>query len=204
MPAQDFKEQLRKQIDFLRTSCDLYDAGKKDEAIRIANALRIIFHDTRSSTSLLKHLNAGAIRLLSTCEDIRANAQFWANLTDIELDPAHGRAEFRPKLATDRSKRPVGRYRWWSDEIIYLIVPHKIKLNRRDLVLGAANKDGGAHVDQHLAPDYEAILEGAGWMMTTYENEVVRNIPFKYGHLAALRQIGYEVLDSPDIVRLQQ
>lgn len=198
----DYRRQLGKQLEFLNTSCALYDSGKKDEAVRIATAVRVVVHDTGASRSLLAHLSAEHARLLSTCEDIPAGVRFWANLTTIELDPPRARAEYLPKLATARTKRLVDKDRWWSGEFVYLIEPDGIKLTRRNLVLAAANKDGGAHVDRRLDPVYETILAGARWTMTTHEDGIATDIPFKHGHLAALRQIGYEVLNSPDILRL--
>jgi hypothetical protein len=65
---QWFKDQLTKQLGFLRRSCESYDQGYKDEAIRIATVLRVLFHDTGRSTSLLTHLKAkDNIWLRSTC-----------------------------------------------------------------------------------------------------------------------------------------
>ena len=72
-----------------------------------------------------------------------------------------------------------------------------------DLVLGAANKDGGAHVDVMLEPKYERVLEGLGWSMTVNpDNEPPEDGACKHGHLAALRQMGYEVLHSPGLLAL--
>jgi hypothetical protein len=62
----DFKGHLTKQLGFLERSCQSYDAGISDEAIRIATVIRVIIHHTGASTSLLKHLGATTINLLST------------------------------------------------------------------------------------------------------------------------------------------
>ena len=40
---------------------------------------------------------------------------------------------------------------WWTQETVYRFGAFRIK--RQDLVLHAANKDGGAHVDEKLAPE---------------------------------------------------
>ena len=42
--GMDFKQQLFKQLRFIDTSCRLYDKGDRDEAFRIAVALRVICH----------------------------------------------------------------------------------------------------------------------------------------------------------------
>jgi len=109
-------------------------------------------------------------------------------------------AEFTPKLDSARSKNFVSFGQWWRYEKVYLL--GTLDLNRKDLVLGAVNKDGGAHVAHSLDPRYENLLNGAGSKMTLNLPEGDEDIPFQFGHLSALRQMGYEVLNSPDLVNL--
>jgi hypothetical protein len=54
--TQDFAEQYREQLSFLRSSAASYDVGEQPEAKRLALGIRILLHDTRHSTSLLTHL----------------------------------------------------------------------------------------------------------------------------------------------------
>jgi hypothetical protein len=68
--SQDFSKQLVRQLGFLQRSCADYDEGHTDESVRIATIIRVLIHDTRNSTSLLKHLSALSINLSSTVEDI--------------------------------------------------------------------------------------------------------------------------------------
>src|SRR5215212_4213829 len=66
---QRFRDQLKRNVGFIRRSCELYDQGHKEEAIRIATALRVLLHDTRRSVSLLKHLKVkGITKLNSSCD----------------------------------------------------------------------------------------------------------------------------------------
>lgn len=196
----DYQEQLKKQLQFLQNSCDGYDAGNKDEGVRIATVLRVLFHQTSQSTSVLTHLQAPYTKLLSTCERIPPGRTFWPNLTEIKIWPIMRIAEFIPKLDSARSRNFVSLGQWWRYEKVYLI--GTLDLNRSDLVLAAANKDGGAHVAHSLDPQYEDLLNGAGSKMTLNLPEGDEDIPFKYGHLSALRQMGYEVLNSPDLLSL--
>jgi hypothetical protein len=53
---KELEDHLKEQLDFLITSCDLYDRGKLSEAKRIAATIRILFHDTKHSRSLLGQL----------------------------------------------------------------------------------------------------------------------------------------------------
>lgn len=80
----------------------------------------------------------------------------------------------------------------------------EVKATRRDLVRWAVDKDGGAHVDARLAPEYEVIRDGAGWSMTVSpDGGPSRVVPFLYAHLSALQQMGYELLHSSDIQHLR-
>jgi hypothetical protein len=198
----NFHAQLADQLDFIQASCERYDQGKVREGVRIATALRVLFHQTKSSTSLLTHLSATNIALLSTCDLAKPRQRFFPGMTKIQLDPANKRMEWVPKLHVDY-ERPVTFNTWWCREVVYLSKPDSLQITRKDLVLGAANKDGGSHVDRALEPRYEKVLEGLGWSMTVNpDNEPSEEVQCKHGHLAALRQMGYEVLHSPRILAL--
>ena len=73
MTANHFQIQLGRQLGFIERSCRDFDAGHKDEAIRIATSLRVLFHDTNNATSLLTHLKAKQIKLLATIADVDSN-----------------------------------------------------------------------------------------------------------------------------------
>ena len=62
------KEQLRRQLGFIQTSCNSYDDGAHDEAVRIAVALRVLFHQNPpKSHSLINQLSLRAsVKILST------------------------------------------------------------------------------------------------------------------------------------------
>lgn len=47
---------MQTQIKFIENSSKLFDEGLEEEAQRIAVNIRILFHDTRKSESLLKQL----------------------------------------------------------------------------------------------------------------------------------------------------
>lgn len=196
----DFKKQLEKQIQFLRNSCDAYDKGEKNEAVRIAVALRTIFHQTDKSTSLLTHLNRFPT-VLSTCEIIPPGKFFWPNLTKLHFSPVQEFAEYIPKLDTALTKNFIPYRTWWGNETVYLLGSMNIK--RKDLVLSAANKDGGAHVDSSYNIEYETVLNGVGWSIDVNRPDGTNvKLPFKNGHLAAIRQMGYEILNSSNLLNL--
>lgn len=76
----DFRRQLTRQFEFLTHSCDLYDQGFHDEAIRIATIARVLFHHTydqvrnRGSIALLRHLGTPNPKLLSRVSSTQAPA----------------------------------------------------------------------------------------------------------------------------------
>ena len=83
-------------------------------------------------------------------------------------------------------------------------------ITRRTLVLSAANKDGGAHVDTALDAEYEELIKGMGVSLTFQDDDEKTGLPvgdflksdLKYSHFAGLRQIAYEVLNTQAILRL--
>jgi hypothetical protein len=221
MATIDFRKQLSRQITFLENSCCLYDKCQ-EEAIRIATCLRVMFHTTKSSTSLLTHLNAESSQLHSTVEAIPGQRR-WSPLVNmgfvVGLDS--------PFLATPRlddgtHRRFISLDEWWCQENV-LSASRKANGTRRDLVLWAANKDGGAHVDDFFPDGYQKVLDSFGFSIK-YVAEAIdvpesgdlkalatrlipeseqKAIPLQGLHLATLRQIGHEVLNSPEILKLR-
>jgi hypothetical protein len=200
------KEQLRRQLSFLDHSSDAYDRGLQDEAIRIATTIRVLVHQTKNSTSLLKHLGATEIHLLSTCRDIRpmldGSDPFYAG-TRIRL--FNGMALFgdvyRAKLGSGSVRQPRTVSDWWS-QVVYAL-DDGTKLTRKDIVLAAADKDGGAHVDIKLTTEYELLLApGSLGTLVFEQGGETENQPITDGHFVALRQMAYELLNSPELLAL--
>ena len=64
---QDLQDHLGEQRQFLTASCDAFDNGFEGEGKRLATAIRVLFHDTSSSQSLLKQLGVkDRIQMLDT------------------------------------------------------------------------------------------------------------------------------------------
>lgn len=193
---------LRSQHGYLLRSAAAYDDGHDDESRRLAVTLRLLLHDG-STASLLTQLG---LRKGLHC-------------TDTSLKPSPGllsppglallRMHGDPDLALNETSwvppldrfvdgrcHPAQRYAdWWSEPVIGSGIggPVGPLLARRDLVLGMASTDGGAHVDQSLDPDYARFRDSnAGWTATVGGLEV----PIRHGSLAAasMRQIAYEMI----------
>ena len=192
MCMERFRDRLWRQLGYLARSCDSVDQGSLDEAIRIAAVIRILIHQTGTSTSLLTYLNATDMHLLTTCSHMPALEDVLVGFGLGAMDNAKYFATL--ERAPCRRMVPVGE--WWN-EVVY-VLGMGIRLTRRDIVLDAANKDGGAHVDRNLTPEYEKLtsfLQIGSWAGNGEREWRDANM-----HFAALRQMGYELLNSPELL----
>lgn len=198
-------QQLQLQIGFLTRSAAIYDDGDVDEAIRIAVTLRVLFHDTGASTSLLTHLGVKrTVQLLSTATPMPKGGKALPALvsTRFSLDPPV--FDFIPFLDDAKQQATVSVRTWLSEEVVYSVHDSRTDIYRRDIIGWAANKDGGAHVDENVPSAYAYLEGGAGFSITLNpDNAPSSTETFKHAHFAALRQMAYEVINSPDIQRLR-
>lgn len=190
-------KKLQEQLRFLQRSCETFDKGFEDEAIRIATSLRVIFHNTRVSTSLVSHLGFGSKKMLSSSQghgDWKDYLAFQMNLTSpqpVRMLPLLG-DKFRELTIED----------WWRQEPVFIYNTQKYSRGR--IVLSAANKDGGAHVDEELEKYYEYLCSGEHAIGITGNLEYKGDPPFPQGitiypnnaHLALMRQFAHETLVS--------
>lgn len=199
MATTDFKLHLRKQLNFLERSCNAYDAGDHDEAIRIATVIRIMIHQTQKSTSLLKHLNSTTINLLTTVRDfptdtvsaVNSMSRLTIDINGVKNDPTLGNSSYRAQV-------PVSK--WW-DQII--IIDASMKLTRKKIVLTAANQDGGAHVDANLDLDYEQLAAaGFSGSISGSNHGIEFNDKLQGTNTICLRQMGYELLNSSELINI--
>lgn len=201
MPT-DFKAHLARQLGFLKRSCDAYDHGHFDEGARIAVVARVIFHQTRSSTSLLTHLGNPPLTILSTTRGLPRIPGPPLHFNGLcTLTTGVSGAGVRPKLGGG----PTSDFRdvadWWK-QVVFVI--DRTPISRHDLVLGGANKDGGAHVDPELSHEYELLMQDGAAGELVYKNNAgeEHKEPITDAHFMCLRQIGYEILNSPDLTTL--
>lgn len=190
MTHPDFRMHLRRQIEFLRRSVQIYDNGGQNEAIRIAVVLRVIFHDTGNSISLLTHLGIKrSVEMLTTIpnayEEIPGTNRARVMLTP-PISPENG---FVPPLERAERRDLVAADAWWNQAVLWRGAP----ITRGDVVLSAANEDGGAHVRANPREKARQLLAGVG----TYRPAgAEQEIPLDKVHYPLLRQFAYEVLES--------
>jgi len=189
----EFKQHLREQIGFLLRSCEAYDNGYTDEAKRIATILRILFHDTQKSKSLLCLLGLKDNLALfdSSSKYDPNNLVPHDGLTALKI--GGGKTTYIPRLEEmDELRRKGQKFfpKWWNHVVI--VDKHKHSFTRRDLILAITNKDGGAHIDPKLDEGYAKLTRGnsMGWVSTDGVNEE----PVLPVELASVRQIAHEAI----------
>lgn len=198
MARERFRKKLVEQTQFLEASCRAYDSGAEIEGFRIATSLRVLFHQTHRSTSLLTHLEMQDCKVLAT---VPTHASF-TGFVRIQISlasPPPVRAV--PKLGDKFYPLPLNQ--WWDKQVV---VGFKSRsYTRKDVLLQAANKDGGAHVDGKLDEFYEALASGSQTLAIDGSKlQFAGKAPFDQSkmqycqnlHLAMIRQFGHEVLAS--------
>ncbi len=204
----NYNLQLNRQILFLRNSASNYDKGDIEEAIRIAMAARVLIHQTNHSTSLLTHLNSTEIKLSSSVTTVASSNEsifHGMGITSCSINN-NPTLSFKARLPEESEMDKLPLQDWWNQTIYILQLPNTIesvKLSRKDLVLEAANKDGGAHVDDNIKPIYKTLLTSGslGEIGLIIGNKEQR-ISIENAHFVALRQIAHELLNSPDLINL--
>lgn len=172
-----------------------FDQGYADESIRIAVCLRVLFHDTKSQTSLLTQMKARSARILSTVPRVEPGTVFFSGMFRLAL-PSGGVPKVSVALGDAPHKEMFSRDEWW-DQIIF--IDDRASIRRKDVALCAADRDGGAHVDPRLTPEYKTLQDGVWKIATRYPYS---EVPVPDSHFVLLRQMGYEVLNSPDLLAL--
>ena len=193
-----FTTQLERQIGFLKRSCDAFDEGHKDEALRLAVSLRVLFHDTKISKSLLSHLKSKErVRILSTFDRAYAEDQE-TGMTYVSI-PMLVTMDGSRNAPLDDTKRKdlIAVNEWWNEGITCM----NQLISRKDIVLSATNQDGGAHVDAKPNKKTRELILGIG-TLTNFVDGVSTTHTLDNQHFVLLRQLAYEVLNSPDIHRL--
>ncbi len=201
MPRQtelEFKTHFKEQIEFLTRSASAYDEGYESEAKRMAVVLRVLFHDTRNSTSLLTHLGKNDMLFYDTSEGLNPRnllPESTLTITRIQFGGNGGGNYIAPLDEGPPSKYINGKVSfnsWWKKEVIK--DNEGRKFTREDIVLLVCHKDGGAHVDENLDGRYADLTRNNSLGLKYFDNNTESDIDGV--ELASIRQITHEVLKS--------
>lgn len=195
LTQQELVEQLKRQLVFLENSSAAFDAGHQIEAIRIGVILRVLFHDTGKSTSLLKLLGQkGTVQVVTSAKKIPAGMAFDFGV----LLAGEGFGDTIYPSPLEAGSPSVTADRWWKEEIF---TRDGVNYTREQVALAAAHKDGGAHVDEPDA-DLKAFREPFWQKTTTHPDGTKTQEGVDNNHFRMLRRLADELLNSPDLKAL--
>lgn len=171
-------------------------------ALSIATSLRVILHDTSSSTSLLQHIGKKSIGFLSTNFSSPNEPVHLGLVRRINVgvhDGVGGEARYWPLcdetyFPSPQQSQTLGFEDWWNERVFQ---NQNDFLSRRVLVLTVANKDGGAHVDGEVEVCYDRFRKS--WSGGTTLVGTLSGASRGYDNIPtypAIRQIAYELLRS--------
>jgi len=187
----ELENHLREQISFLEASANSFDAGMEEEAKRLAVTIRILVHDTSYSYSLLGQMGKN-LKFLDTSSDLDSkNILAHGGLISI-LNELH---QTRYIATLDNfppsTVKLIDFDSWWNKPVF--VDKQGRKLTRKDLILTAANQDGGAHVDPSLDETYANLSrKGLDLIVNHGAGAKILDKPER----AAIRQIAHEVLKT--------
>jgi len=206
--SNPLSERLDEHMKLMTVLCECYDRGNDITALSIATAIRVLVHDTKTSTSLLSHLGRKSVQYLNTNFRDSKEVVHLGLVRRINVgvnDGAGGEAKYWPLC--DERYFPTPRQHftfvtfddWWGERVFE---NPKSYLTRKDLVLAIANKDGGAHFDTEVDERYDDFRKSwsGGSSLVGRRSRLKRgydNIPI----YPAVRQIGYELLHSEIVMR---
>jgi hypothetical protein len=184
-------DQLNDCLEKLILFNQIYDSGNLSIAKEIAVKLRILFHNTNNSKSLIKQLRLEHILFIDTASKYDPRNYFPTHgLLYIFSDNFGGCLV--PKLNKSENKS-VTLENWWNSKIVISDKMNNL-FTRKKIVLELVNTDGGAHVDSALNVPYYDLSRAntLGWIyhdgITNKEKPLNDPIP------PCIRQISYETI----------
>jgi hypothetical protein len=187
-------QQLKRQLVFLQNSVAAYDVGCVEESIRIGVVIRVLCHDA-CYQSLLKQMGLkDSIQLVTTAREMPADLLKTLDFAELLAGAMIGNVlNYDPVPDEAPTISCIG---WWTQTIFFR---NGVMYSRKDLVLSATNKDGGAHFG---APDSKLkALQDGFWIKaesnidgTTTTTSLVDN------HFRMLRRFADELLKSQELL----
>jgi len=195
LSSSRLRRKLDEQLGYLRRSAAEYDQGHESEALRLATALRVLLHNTAKSHSLLAQIGILNTQFLSSSRGHGDWKDFLRIAINLHRAPP---VAAQPILGDAFFSLPFAQ--WWSGESVF--VHNGAHYTRSRVILSAANKDGGAHVDPKLEAYYDHLCQGEYLLGITGNFTFNGPAPWPQGvtiypsngHLALLRQFAHEVL----------
>lgn len=192
------KDHLRRQFEYLRRSCELYDAGHLDEAVRLAVGIRVLIHDTQKSKSLLRQMHVREQVKLATSFGFSAHLP--KNFQPTSVFPIFASSvEGGTSVPFPLPIPPIlmAVSEWW-EEIVWM---QESTLTRKEIILGTANKEGGAHVQATAPETIQELRRGLSRITSVKIGGIEIGTPENY-HFILIRQFAHELLNSESLTAL--
>lgn len=142
---------LREQYKRLVNAVDGFYSGDEFQALNIAVTVRVLVHETRKSHPLLRRLDRKFWDLTIYHVPLDPQVVF---CVPISLRIGDGPSRVVRSDFASPNYRLVTMRRWWKND--YRAVG-AVRLSKERIVLNAANRSGGAHVDDEV-PDVHVAL----------------------------------------------
>lgn len=194
-PKDELKHELKEQLQLLRHSCQVFDAGLEAVGKHISLSLRVLLHHHGNSRALLDQLGLRSGRFLDSAGPLNPrNLLTECNLIGMRMTSAG--ATYLALVSIGGGPlplRPTPFAEWWNEPV--LKDNRGNTFSRRELVLNVADTDGGAHVDPELDEKYMALSRknSLGWIFTSGD---VQSALSGRPELACMRQIAHETLST--------
>jgi hypothetical protein len=157
------RERLEEQRHLLQKSIREFASGDLAEAVRLAVAMRVLVHETGSCKPLLGQLASNYLDLAILD---RAPAREEQKLppgtqrvvvmsVPISVKISEKGVFLNPDLDLE-AYAPSILGKWWMRPC--LILPGLGGFSRKEIALGLADKEGGAHVDVNVSPRYQQLM----------------------------------------------
>lgn len=184
----ELQKHLTEQLGSLQRLALLFDEGYHAEATRMATILRVLLH-SKKYPSLMKQLGLTNTLFLDTAHQYRTNNMFTHHgLVAVRF--RGNEISYIPLLDGSRNIQKIPFDVWWSATIFS--DGQKRILSRADVVLTAADQNGGAHVDRSIREDYAELRYRNSLGILTHNNVPPSGDPV----YASIRQISHEVLKT--------
>ncbi len=192
--ADQLKELLDEQLDFLKLSCSAFDDGFLSEIKRLAVSVRVLVHDTQNSISLLTLVNKKGADFLDSAIPYNDESVI-SHSSLVQFHKSQSGAKPKAHLDEPIQSKPISFDDWWNG--IVLVDSVRNEFSRRDITLFLANKDGGAHVDHKIDEKFNNLRynNSQGWINVRGDGKHIAgedNVP------ATMRQIAHELIKTLD------
>ena len=203
LSVQELLVHFCNQMNLLQDYVKKYDAGQTHYAHEIAVKLRLLFHNTKFSKSLIGQLNLKQKYLLSNCSPYNPyNLAPHHPLVALQFnggpnpDPKVPFGSMQPILNPfSSSLHLITIKKWWEEELV-IVDSQKNEFTRSRIIREVADSDGGAHVDIGLSNEYFDLSRknSIGWVYSVDKN--ISLLPLNNPVPPTIRAIADEVCVS--------